>query len=129
MPAKKKKASGNAAAGEKTFKNLCSACHSLSAHSVGPALGGLPGTNIAAAEGFAYSNALQSKATLKWTDGNLDKWLTAPSKFAPWKCHGFCRFRFAEGSCRYHCLPKGRLKPTQNTNHSTRSSSSSASDV
>lgn len=30
MPPKKKKASGSAAAGEKTFKNLCSACHSLS---------------------------------------------------------------------------------------------------
>ena len=61
----------------------------VQAHSVGPALGGLPGTNIAAAEGFAYSNALQSKATLKWTDGNLDKWLTAPSKFAPGNAMAF----------------------------------------
>ena len=30
MGAKKKKASGNAAAGEKVFKNLCGVCHSLS---------------------------------------------------------------------------------------------------
>ena len=30
MPPKKKKASGNAAAGERVFKNLCGACHSLS---------------------------------------------------------------------------------------------------
>ena len=83
MPPKKKKASGNASAGEKSFKSLCSACHSLSSHSVGPALGGLPGQNIAASEGYAYSNALQSKATVKWTDGNLDKWLKSPSGFAP----------------------------------------------
>ena len=53
------------------------------ANSTGPALGGLPGENIAATDGFAYSSALASKATLKWTDGNLDKWLTNPSKFAP----------------------------------------------
>ena len=30
MPPKKKKASGDGAKGEKVFKNLCSACHSLS---------------------------------------------------------------------------------------------------
>ena len=30
MPPKKKKASGNAAAGEKVFKNLCGVCHGLS---------------------------------------------------------------------------------------------------
>merc|ERR1712087_1052873 len=83
MPPKKKKASGDASKGEKTFKNLCAVCHSLSSHSVGPALGGLPGQNIAASDGFAYSAALASKATIKWTDGNLDKWLTNPAGFAP----------------------------------------------
>ena len=30
MPPKKKKTGGDAAKGEKVFKNLCSACHSLS---------------------------------------------------------------------------------------------------
>ena len=35
MPPKKKKAGGDAAKGEKVFKNLCSACHSLSvSHSI-----------------------------------------------------------------------------------------------
>ena len=43
MPGKKKKASGDAAKGEKIFKNLCAVCHSLSADSVGPALGGIGG--------------------------------------------------------------------------------------
>ena len=89
MPPKKKKAAGSAAAGEKVFKNLCGVCHSLSSHSVGPALGGLPGQNIASSEGFAYSGALSSKATIKWTDGNLDKWLKSPSGFAPGNAMAF----------------------------------------
>merc|ERR1712048_911114 len=72
-----------ASKGEKTFKNLCAVCHSLSSHSVGPALGGLPGQNIAASDGFAYSSVLASKATIKWSDGNLDKWLKSPAGFAP----------------------------------------------
>ena len=89
MPPKKKKATGNAAQGEKVFKNLCSVCHALSSHSVGPALGGLPGQNIAASDGFAYSSALSAKATIKWTDANLDKWLTSPSSFAPGNAMAF----------------------------------------
>ena len=66
--------------------------HSLllfKSHSVGPALGGLPGQNIASSEGFAYSGALSSKATIKWTDGNLDKWLKSPSGFAPGNAMAF----------------------------------------
>merc|ERR1712087_1010519 len=81
MPPKKKKASGDASKGEKTFKNLCAVCHSLSSHSVGPALGGLPGQNIASSDGFAYSSALSSKATLKW--------LASPAKFAPGNAMAF----------------------------------------
>ena len=56
---------------------------------MGPALGGLPGQNIASSEGFAYSGALSSKATIKWTDGNLDKWLKKPSAFAPGNAMAF----------------------------------------
>ena len=56
---------------------------------MGPALGGLPGQNIAASEGFAYSGALSSKATIKWTDGNLDKWLKHPAGFAPGNAMAF----------------------------------------
>merc|ERR1719213_121723 len=89
MPPKKAKASGDASKGEKVFKNLCAVCHSLSAHSVGPALGGLPGENIAGSDGFAYSSALSSKATLKWSDANLDKWLKQPSAFAPGNAMAF----------------------------------------
>ena len=74
MPAKKK-ASGDPAKGEKIFKNLCAVCHSLSADSVGPALGGIGGSNIASGESFSYSSALSSKATWKWSAANLDRWL------------------------------------------------------
>ena len=56
---------------------------------MGPALAGLPGNNIAASDGFAYSAALASKATIKWTDGNLDKWLASPSGFAPGNAMAF----------------------------------------
>ena len=90
MPPKKKAAGGgDPSKGEKIFKNLCSACHSLSAHSTGPALGGIGGNNIASGEGFNYSSALAAKATLKWTDGNLDKWLKSPSGFAPGNAMAF----------------------------------------
>ena len=58
MPPKKKKAAGDAGKGEKIFKNLCSVCHSMSAHSTGPSLGGVAGSNVASKDGFAYSGAL-----------------------------------------------------------------------
>jgi cytochrome c len=89
MPPKKKKASGDASKGEKVFKNLCAVCHSLSAHSVGPALGAAAGNNIASGDGFAYSGALSAKATLKWSDVNLDKWLASPASFAPGNAMAF----------------------------------------
>ena len=59
------------------------------AHSVGPALGAVAGNNIASGEGFSYSSALQAKATLKWSDANLDKWLASPAKFAPGNAMAF----------------------------------------
>ena len=64
MGGKKKKAAGDAAKGEKVFKNLCAVCHllkvSISAfisqgNHTGPALGGVVGRQIATGEGFAYS--------------------------------------------------------------------------
>ena len=34
-----------------------------------------------------YSAALLGKATNKWTEGNLDKWLKSPADWAPGKQH------------------------------------------
>ena len=105
MAPKKKKSAGDPAKGEKVFKNLCAVCHSLSvskkthfihhfwkqlqANSTGPALGGIGGTNIAASESFSYSSALSSKATLKWSQANLDRWLKSPAAFAPGNAMAF----------------------------------------
>merc|ERR1712100_22135 len=74
---------------EKRFSRTCAVCHSLSADSVGPALGGIGGANIAAGASFSYSSALQSKATWKWSAANLDRWLTKPSGFAPGNAMAF----------------------------------------
>ena len=45
--------------GEKLFKNLCSACHSLVHSSVGPALGKTFGSKVASVEGYSYTGALK----------------------------------------------------------------------
>ena len=55
MGPKKKKAAGDAAKGEKIFKNLCAVCHSMSGHGTGPSLKGAHGSAPAAKEGFTYS--------------------------------------------------------------------------
>ena len=103
----KKKAGGDAAKGENIFKSLCMACHSLSAHSTGPALGGLAGENIASQDGFAYSSALSQKATIKWTDGNLDKWLKAPADFAPGNSMAFAGIASAKDRADLIAFLKG----------------------
>lgn len=56
---------------------------------MGPALGAAAGNNIASGDGFSYSSALSAKATLKWSDANLDKWLASPAGFAPGNAMAF----------------------------------------
>ena len=34
---------------------------------------------------YFYRGALSGKATLKWTDTNMNKWLKSPADFAPGK--------------------------------------------
>ena len=36
---------------------------------------------------YHFSAALLGKATNKWTEGNLDKWLKSPADWAPGKQH------------------------------------------
>ena len=45
--APKKKAAGDAAKGEKIFKNLCAVCHAMNAHGTGPMLKGVVGSQPA----------------------------------------------------------------------------------
>ena len=54
MPPKKK--GGDAAKGEKVFKNLCQVCHAFGKNgATGPDLKGVVGRNPATHPGFAYS--------------------------------------------------------------------------
>lgn len=79
---------GNAARGAELYEARCGACHSLDANRVGPAHRGVFGRRAGLAPGFRYSPALKSSG-LVWTAGNLDLWLTAPTKLVKGTSMGF----------------------------------------
>jgi cytochrome c2 len=63
----------------------CVVCHSVESGGplrVGPPLHGIVGARKARTEWYGYSPALR-KAGGTWTEADLDKYLTAPSKFLP----------------------------------------------
>jgi cytochrome c len=63
----------------------CVVCHSVEAGGtlrVAPPLHGIVGARKARADWYGYSPALR-KAEGKWTEADLDKFLTSPSKFLP----------------------------------------------
>jgi len=63
----------------------CVVCHSVESGGplrVGPPLHGIVGARKARADWYGYSPALR-KAEGKWTEADLDKFLTSPSKFLP----------------------------------------------
>ena len=63
----------------------CVVCHSVEAGAplrVGPPLHGIVGARKARADWYGYSPALR-KAEGNWTEADLDKFLTSPSKFLP----------------------------------------------
>jgi cytochrome c len=74
----------DAAAGEKDAKK-CAACHSFQESGpakIGPPLWGVVGRDIAAVEGFSYSDALAGKEGA-WDYQNLDAFLSEPRDWAP----------------------------------------------
>jgi len=89
MPPKKKKVEGDAGKGEKLFKQLCTVCHSMTAHGTGPMLKGVAGSAIASKDGFSYSAAMKANSSKKWSDGLLDKYLKSPADFAPGNAMAF----------------------------------------
>jgi cytochrome c len=75
----------DAAAGEKSFKKYCTACHalpSLGQNRVGPSLKGVVGRVSGTAENFSYSAALKGSG-ITWTEDKLETWLTSPKDMVP----------------------------------------------
>jgi cytochrome c len=68
--------------GKELFVRRCSGCHSPDLNKEGPSLRGIYGRKSATAPGFAYSDALK-KATIRWDDQSLDRWLTDPDAMVP----------------------------------------------
>lgn len=70
--------------GEGVFNQKCKACHApANGVARGPALKGVVGRKIASVSGYEYSDGLKAKASEKWTEKNLDAYLTDPKAFAP----------------------------------------------
>jgi cytochrome c len=70
----------DAAAGEATFKKVCSTCHaqpSLGQNRIGPSLKGVVGRTAGTADGFSYSAGVKA-AGFAWTEEKLDAWLNSP---------------------------------------------------
>ncbi len=79
---------GSAANGQAIFESRCGACHSLDAHRVGPALGGVLGRVAGQAPGFGYSAALR-QARHVWDRDKLLAWLTDPESVVPGQAMGY----------------------------------------
>jgi cytochrome c len=78
-------AAAEPAAGEKLFKK-CVICHNPDKdgkRKIGPNLWDVVAGPVAAAEGFAYSNALKEKSGETWSYDNLDAFLEKPKDWAP----------------------------------------------
>ncbi len=75
---------GPPAPAAKLFRT-CKACHSIEQDGedgLGPNLWNVAGAKAARRADFPYSEALRNSGIV-WTDENLDKWLSGPSKFVP----------------------------------------------
>ena len=68
--------------GEAFFALKCKACHNDTPTARGPKLNGVFGRKIASEAGYEYSDGLKGKSG-KWTEANLDTYLTDPKAFAP----------------------------------------------
>ena len=68
----------------KTLFARCAACHAVEpgVNRVGPSLHGVVGSEIAAGEGFNYSNAIKGLEGA-WTPAKLKEWIANPMQVAP----------------------------------------------
>ena len=88
-------ASADLAEGEKVFRK-CRACHKVEdgANGVGPHLHGVVGREIAAVDGYRYSDALPAGET--WTVENLYAYLENPRGWAPGTKMAFAGLKTSE---------------------------------
>jgi cytochrome c2 len=63
---------------------VCGACHAVEPgdHGIGPSLAGVFGAQAGHADGFEYSDAMES-AGLTWNQANLDRYLENPQGVVP----------------------------------------------
>eukprot|EP00741_Cyanophora_paradoxa_P003922 tig00000737_g3815.t1 len=76
---------GDAAKGEKIFKQRCLQCHVVekgAGHKTGPNLSGMFGRMSGKAAGYAYSDANKNSG-VTWNDEKLFEYLENPKKFMP----------------------------------------------
>lgn len=76
----------DAKSGQQTFRAQCGVCHQGGPGDgeggQGPNLNGVVGRKAGSLAGFPYTAALKSSG-LAWTQANLDRFLTDPSKLVP----------------------------------------------
>ena len=99
-------AEGDAEKGEKVFRK-CRACHAVgegAENKVGPQLNGIVGREIAALEGFGYSDALTELAVEKgaWTEEELAAFLEKPRDYAKGTKMSFARWRVTSVTLPMH---------------------------
>jgi cytochrome c len=76
---------GDAEAGERVFRRLCTACHIATADGprrLGPPLFGVVGRHSGSVSGYNYTQANRS-AHVEWTPENLFEYLKNPRAFIP----------------------------------------------
>jgi cytochrome c len=76
---------GDAAQGEKLFKQRCSTCHQADKtgkNGVGPLLYGAYGRAAGKEPGFTYSPNLKA-ASFTWTPEKLNQWIQKPASLVP----------------------------------------------
>ena len=78
----------SAVRGQTLFESRCSACHSLDANRVGPALQTVVGRKAGKSKDYDYSPALAG-ATHRWDRALLLAWLTDPEKVVPGQGMGY----------------------------------------
>ena len=76
---------GDAAQGEKLFKQRCGTCHQADKtgkNGVGPLLYGAYGRTAGKEPGFTYSPSLKASA-FTWTPDRLNQWIQKPASLVP----------------------------------------------